>query len=394
MRIPAELQKMTIAQLKEELVELGGSTKGCKLKVHYQERLMVARRAANAEEKKEAEVSTPAPAKPQVFIRTPSLSEGLSRPKPFSPVKTPKAKSPKKEGGRRGSASSSSGKGSFSVVSVLVLLAALAIGVFFFLSTEDTKAGHEKVNELFETARDSVNELYLVTKGYIETLDLLKRATEEFQNVFGGTSSSGGCKPVLSKEMLSSVVFQSEVWSGWSSAVIESMSHAQDDGVPNKGTAILLARNTSYSGSVYDKLEAGMECNCIKRFVGANVDSKGVEVSSKSKGQVQKELAEFLTECTHGIVVVEGIESFGSDSLSPLHNAMSEQGGLTYNGTNVPGWNAKYILTLNVPMEEGLQNSEDLVKQVVKQSLVERLGAGSFALAFRRRIDYVGLGRI
>merc|ERR1719375_2398364 len=126
---------------------------------------------------------------------TPSLSEGLSRPKPFSPVKTPIAKSPKKAKGRRGSASSSSGKGSFSMVSVLVLLVALVIGVFFFLSTEDTKAGHKKVNELFETARDSVNELYLVTKGYIETLDLLKRATEEFQNVFGGTSSSGGCKP-------------------------------------------------------------------------------------------------------------------------------------------------------------------------------------------------------
>ncbi len=47
---------------------------------------------------------------------------------------------------------------------------------------------------------------------------------------------------------------------------------------------------------------------------------------------------------------------------------------------------ARYILTMSVDMAAELQSSEAAVKQAVKQRLPN--------VAFRRRIDYIGLGRI
>ena len=52
----------------------------------------------------------------------------------------------------------------------------------------------ERVNELFKTAKGSLDELYSLSKGYVVSLELLKKATEELQQVFG----AAGGKQTLS----------------------------------------------------------------------------------------------------------------------------------------------------------------------------------------------------
>ena len=189
-RIPAALQKMTVAQLKEELTLLGASMRGCKLKKDYQERLVEARKADKA---------APPPPKPSGSPVKPmvTLVEGFSR--PFSPIKSP-AKSPAKARVNKGSSKKKAGKtstggpGFMSAFSVIALIIALAVGVFFFVTSEDAKTGHERVTELFKTAKGSLDELYSLSKGYVVSLELLKKATEELQQVFG----AAGGKQTLS----------------------------------------------------------------------------------------------------------------------------------------------------------------------------------------------------
>ncbi len=45
--------------------------------------------------------------------------------------------------------------------------------------------------------------------------------------------------------------------------------------------------------------------------------------------------------CVHCVCV--STLRYGPDFLSPFHNVMSEQGGLTHDGKTIPGWNAKYV---------------------------------------------------
>lgn len=119
--------------------------------------------------------------------------------------------------------------------------------------------------------------------------------------------------------MLRSVVFQNPIWTAWSKAVVEAINHPTDETAPKKGVAILLARNTSYGGSAFANVReilAG-KCDCVAQFVGVNTDAKGVEISSMCRGQIQRELGDFLGRCSHGIVVVENIELFGPGQSIP-----------------------------------------------------------------------------
>mmetsp|Transcript_3136 Transcript_3136/g.8322 ORF Transcript_3136/g.8322 Transcript_3136/m.8322 type:complete len:383 (-) Transcript_3136:1823-2971(-) len=382
MKIPAELQKMTIAQLKQELEALGCSTKGCRLKLQYQERLVQARKDGGGSK---PAPSTPAPAKKgkakaksskkeatpveQVILRRPSLTEGLT---PFDLSKMPESPSKSKKAKKGGDGKKkSSRKCMYFLLAVAALVVALLVGA----------ALDEEPRKKFEDVIVSLAALVPGIAPFAKVLNL----GHTLRAFWESKTQSGSCEPRLSEDLLTSVVFENEYWHGWSKEVIQSIEQPREEGAPPKGTAILLARNTSYSGSVYYAASTlkDQDCaSCIKLFEGIN-EEEGV---SKSKGQIQKELADFLLTCPKGIVVVENLELYGPDFLSPFHNVMSEQGGLTYDGKTIPGWHAKYLLTMNVDMAADLQSSEAAVKAAVKEKLPNA--------AFRRRIDYIGLGRI
>ena len=120
------------------------------------------------------------------------MSEGLSR--LSSPVKSAtkasKAKSSAKE-------EAPGAWGFASALSAIILLVALAIGFFLLAKTgADFKAGQASVKEAFKAAREGLDDLYSLSKGYLDSLDMLKRAAEEWQNVFGRTGGKIKASPV------------------------------------------------------------------------------------------------------------------------------------------------------------------------------------------------------
>ena len=302
----------------------------------------------------------------------------------FQQVKTAKAARSAKTNGKASSSesskSSSKRTSSFHAGSLAVVFLALLIGFLVYLTKEDLGQSHEKIKAV-------VAEAVTMAEAFLLSLKLVGKLASEFRNTFSPPEAAARvCKPHV---QLSSVVFQNSVWRSWSKQVAESMSLPRDGDVP-KGTAILLAKTPPVLTSVKEILEAGIEeeeCKaCIKEFSG--------KTGGNSKGEIQKDLATFLLECPYGVVVVEDVVT---TELLPFHNAMSEQGGLTYNGTSIPGWHATYVLTMAMDESSDVDPSnEEECARTVKAGLVEKLTKRytvEFANAFRRRIDYVGLGR-
>ena len=380
MKLPGEYQKMTIAQLKKELLDRGCDIKGCKLKAQYQERLALAL-ASDGEQPPAQEEKIETPQKETPF-------------KPFTPMKK-KAETPKKtpKSSKQQQETPSSSGNSFSKCgSLLVLLLAVVIGAIVFMTNnEDFDGSYAKVEKLFQLSKNTLTSFHLANA--LVSLEVVKRMAEEVAQKFA-TATGSSCEPFLPEPLLGSIVFNNPVWRNWAMELHRAIHMPADENEPQKATAILLARNTSYGGSVYDTIvkSENFQCSkCVMNFSGKNYSTAATDAPSSAevRGKIQKELAQFLRKCPAGIVIIENLEMFDFDTLAPFHNAMSEQGGVTDNGKTIPGWNAMYIITMNVDMQQGFTENPDLAGKMVKARLEEHTNS-----AFRRRIDYVGLGMI
>jgi hypothetical protein len=412
-KIAEDMNKMTIAQLKEELEERGCSTKGCRLKLHYQERLALAR-------KEEAEVKRRLPLQEEE-TRTQQKAKPLKQvhsPKPFrafTPVKrrtVDKIVSPKKNASAGGESSSKQQKKTnFSgkrkgrpIVSLVILLLAILIGFIMFITNEEFGASYENMEKMFQVSKDTLTSFHVANS--LLALDFVHKIRSEWRehlhlfNPFGangftkgGSSAKSGCEPVLTEALLSSVAFPDPVWINWSKEVARSTNYVYEGDVPPKAATILLARNQSYTESIYDTLRANLkQCarSCIKQFSG----SRSADVE-ETRGEIQKELAEFLSDCPSGIVVVESMGQYDPGSLVPFHNAVSEQGGLTHQGKTVIASKGTFFLTLEMQLADAADLSEAVLAKAAREELIAVLsseGNSEFAQAFRRRIDYIGLG--
>ena len=146
----------------------------------------MARKGKGIEAATSAEPATPPFTPPKPVVSPWGVYGAIT--KPFSPVKSPAKPKPTKKKKAGPKASTSSGSKT-SYLSVLVLILALVIGVAVYLTTEDTKISQEKINALYDKSRENLEELYLLVKGYLASLDVLQKLKREFEQYFG---SSGG----------------------------------------------------------------------------------------------------------------------------------------------------------------------------------------------------------
>ena len=277
------------------------------------------------------------------------------------------------------------------VGSLVILLLAILIGFIIFMTNEEFDSSYNNLEKMFQLSKQTLTSFHLAN--HLLALEFIQKIRNQMISFAagGGGASGSGCEPVLTEALLSSVAFPDPVWINWSKEVVRSTNYVYEGDVPPKAAAILLARNHSHTGSVYETLKANLKCrSCIMQFSG----SRGADVA-ETRGKIQKELAEFLTACPSGIVVVENVGQYDPGSMVPFHNAMSEQGGLTHDGKSVSASKGTFFLTLEMQLPDVADLTEAVLAKAAREELISTLsseGNSEFAQAFRRRIDYIGLG--
>ncbi|DBB14001.1 TPA: hypothetical protein ACH3X3_000974 [Trebouxia sp. C0006] len=172
---------------------------------------------------------------------------------------------------------------------------------------------------------------------------------------------------------------------------------------PQKADGVLLAcndKNTSSAAAMAVATSLGPSCgHCLHHFdmpslAAANSPAQGAELA----GHAQKALVMLLQQCSHAVVIVEGIESTPPALLPVFINALSELGHFEDSGKQVPAYKALIIATVVMPTHSLQQGSEEDVAHAVKQHLVKSLvshGASDAvtnqASALRRRFEHVAL---
>ncbi len=95
----------------------------------------------------------------------------------------------------------------------------------------------------------------------------------------------------------------------------------------------------------------GPSCgHCLHRFdmpslAAAHSPAQGAELA----GHAQKALVMLLQQCSHAVVIVEGIESTPPALLPVFINALSELGHFEDSGKQVPAYKALIIATVVMP---------------------------------------------
>ncbi len=95
----------------------------------------------------------------------------------------------------------------------------------------------------------------------------------------------------------------------------------------------------------------GPSCgHCLHHFdmpslAAANSPAQGAELA----GHAQKALVMLLQQCSHAVVIVEGIESTPPALLPVFINALSELGHFEDSGKQVPAYKALIIATVVMP---------------------------------------------
>ncbi|KAL0034289.1 hypothetical protein WJX77_007417 [Trebouxia sp. C0004] len=172
---------------------------------------------------------------------------------------------------------------------------------------------------------------------------------------------------------------------------------------PQKADGVLLAcgdKNASSAAAMAVATSLSPSCgHCLHHFdmpslAAATSPAQGAELA----GQAQKALVTLLQQCSHAVVIVEGIESTPPALLPVFINALSELGHFEYSGKQVPAYKALIIATLVMPTHSLQQGPEEDVAHAVKQHLVTSLvthGASDSvtnqASALRRRFEHVAL---
>ncbi|DBA65706.1 TPA: hypothetical protein ACH3X2_002756 [Trebouxia sp. C0005] len=172
---------------------------------------------------------------------------------------------------------------------------------------------------------------------------------------------------------------------------------------PQKAAGVLLAcndKNASSAAALAVATSLGPSCShCLHRFdmpslAAAHGPAQGAELA----GHAQKALVTLLQQCSHAVVIVEGIESTPPALLPVFINALSELGHFEDSGKQVPTYKALIIATVVMPTHSLQQGSEEDVGHAVKQHLVRSLvthGASDAvtnqASALRRRFEHVAL---
>jgi len=117
---------------------------------------------------------------------------------------------------------------------------------------------------------------------------------------------------------------------------------------------VLLAcndKNTSSAAAMAVATSLGPSCgHCLHHFdmpslAAANSPAQGAELA----GQAQKALVMLLQQCSHAVVIVEGIESTPPALLPVFINALSELGHFEDSGKQVPAYKALIIATVVMP---------------------------------------------
>lgn len=181
-----------------------------------------------------------------------------------------------------------------------------------------------------------------------------------------------------------------ELWSG----------ESQD---PYKAGGVLLAcsdRNTSSAAAMAVATSLAPSCgHCLHHFdmpnlAAASCPDQGQELA----GQAQKALVLLLQQCSHAVVLVEGMESMPPALLPVFINALSEHGHFEESGAQVLAYKALFIATVMMPTHTVQQEQEEDVASRVKQHLVNALvSQGSSdtvsnqAGALRRRFEHAAL---
>lgn len=172
---------------------------------------------------------------------------------------------------------------------------------------------------------------------------------------------------------------------------------------PQKADGVLLAcndKNISLAAAMAVATSLGPSCgHCVHHFdmpslAAANSPAQGAEPA----GHAQQALVMLLQQCSHAVVIVEGIESTPAALLPVFINALSELGHFEDSGKQVPAYKALIVATVVMPTHSLQQGSEEDVEHAVKQHLVNSLvthgtsdAVTNQAGALRRRFEHVAL---
>ena len=116
-----------------------------------------------------------------------------------------------------------------------------------------------------------------------------------------------------------------------------------------------------------------------------------------SRGEVQAQIATFLSETPNGVVVVPRVERWSPALLSVLNNCMGEGGSLMQDGVAVPTNSATWLLTARADVTPDMTSNSVTLSLAVKRALMDGHDeadetAQAVLMAFRRRLDVVALG--
>ncbi len=135
----------------------------------------------------------------------------------------------------------------------------------------------------------------------------------------------------------------------------------------------------------------------ISAVADANLVLKVLVDEGTSRGEVQAQIATFLSETPNGVVVVPRVERWSPALLSVLNNCMGEGGSLMQNGVAVPTTSATWLLTARVDVTPEMTGNSVTLSLAVKQALMDGHDetdemVQAVLMAFRRRLDVVALG--
>ncbi len=143
------------------------------------------------------------------------------------------------------------------------------------------------------------------------------------------------------------------------------------------------------------------DCAEVEADISAVADAKSVLKvlvdEGTSRGEVQAQIATFLSETPNGVVVVPRVERWSPVLLSVLNNCMGEGGSLMQDGIAVPTTSATWLLTTRVDITSEMTKNSVELSLAVKRALMDGRDetdetVQAVLMAFRRRLDVVALG--
>ena len=384
------LEKLTIAQIKEELALRGDDARGCKLKADFVARLEAIAGCRRSE-----------PLPPPTKSAVPPSKGAPNGAKPFSPHKKPVAKVAR-ESTKGGPADAAASRGGCCRLACAAVVVAALAGAIAFASPEilgwsdvaDGTPGYHALRDVFDAR---IAQLEEAAHALSESLASVEALQGMVKGAFSGGAGTGGGSYALDRGVLDALVCKDAAWGEWADDVAASSDPALrgQDGAPPKALAVLLARDASQRAS---PLAASLPSDpCLYTYAFAPDADASPAAVAELRGAIQKSLVEFLLRCPRGLLVVEDVDVAPSGALVPFHNAISEQGAFMFNGRAVDATGAAAIFTvgMDVPIEweggGGAMACAEPAKRHLADVLAATDGDAGFAAAFRRRIDFVGV---